>query len=78
MNFFHTVGSAGRTYLVSILGASQMVTVVKNLPANARDLRDAGSIPGLGRLPWRRTWQPTRVFLPGNCHGQRILAGYSP
>ena len=31
--------------------ASQMVLVVKNLPANAGDVRDVGSIPGLGRFP---------------------------
>ena len=36
----------------------------------------AGSIPGLGRFPWRRAWQPTPVFLPGEFHGQRSLAGY--
>ena len=27
---------------------------------------------------WKRKWQPTPVFLPGECHGQRSLAGYSP
>ena len=37
-----------------------------------------GSIPELGRCPWRREWQPTPVFLPGELHGQRRLAGYSP
>ena len=30
------------------------------------------------RSPWRRVWQPTPVFLPGESHGQRSLAGYSP
>jgi len=39
---------------------------------------DLGSIPGLGKSPWRRAWQPTPVFLPGEFHGQRSLAGYSP
>ena len=39
---------------------------------------DPDSIPGLGRFPWRRGWQPTRVFLPGEFHGQRSLAGRSP
>ena len=39
--------------------------VVKNLPGIAGDERDTGSVPGLGRSPWRRTWQPTPVFLPG-------------
>ena len=39
--------------------------VVKNPPANAGDIRDAGLIPGSGRSPWRRGRQPTPVFLPG-------------
>jgi len=30
------------------------------------------------RIPWRRAWLPTPVFLPGEFHGQRSLAGYSP
>ena len=37
-----------------------------------------GSIPGLGRSPWRREWEPTPVFLPGEFHRQRSLVGYSP
>ena len=51
---------------------------IKNQPANAGDERDAGSISGLGRSPWRRAWQPTPVFLPGESHGQRSLVGCSP
>ena len=46
--------------------------MVKNLPANAADVSDAGS------TPWRREWVPTPVFLPGEFHGQRSLVGYSP
>ena len=53
-------------------------TVVKNLPASARNGRDVGLIPGLGRSPWRRKQPPTPVFLSGKFHGQRSLAGYSP
>ena len=34
--------------------------------------------PWVGKIPWRRAWQPTPVFLPGESHGQRNLAGYSP
>ena len=30
------------------------------------------------KIPWRRKWQPTSVFLPEESHGQRSLAGYSP
>ena len=32
----------------------------------------------VGKIPRRRAWQPTPVFLPGEPHGQRSLAGYSP
>ena len=39
---------------------------------------DPGSIPGSGRFPWRREWQLTPVFLPGESQGQRSLAGYNP
>ena len=34
--------------------------------------------PWVGRIPWRRKWQPTLVFLPGEFHGQRGLVGHSP
>ena len=34
--------------------------------------------PWVGKIPWRRKWQPTPVFLPGESHGQRSLVGYSP
>ena len=30
----------------------------------------------IGKIPWRREWQPTPVFLPGEFHGQRSLADY--
>ena len=39
---------------------------------------DQGSIPGLGKIPWRREWLPTPVFLPGEFHGERSLVAYSP
>ena len=34
--------------------------------------------PWVGKIPWKRAWQPTPVFLPGESHRQRSLAGYSP
>ena len=34
--------------------------------------------PLVVKIPWRRKWQPTPVFLPGKSHGQRSLVGYSP
>ena len=36
---------------------------------------DVGSIPG--KIPWKRAWQPTLVFFPGEFHGQRSPVGYS-
>ena len=50
----------------------QVVLVVKNLPANAGDTRDVGSIPGLTRFPG-----PTPVFFSEESHGQRRLVIYS-
>ena len=37
-----------------------------------------GFDPWIRKIPWRRKWQPTPVFLSGESHGQRSLAGYSP
>ena len=37
-----------------------------------------GFDPWVGKIPWGRAWQRTPVFLPGEAHGQRSLAGYSP
>ena len=37
-----------------------------------------GFDPWIGKIAWRRAWQPTPVFLPGESHGQRSLVGYSP
>ena len=34
--------------------------------------------PWVGKIPWKRKWQPSPVFLPGKSQGQRSLAGYSP
>ena len=48
--------------------------MVKNL----LEYRRPGFNPWVGKIPWRRTWQPTPVFLPGESHGQRSLVGYSP
>ena len=48
-----------------------------NLPVNAEGKR-LGFDPGVGKIPWRRKWQPTPGFLLGKFHGQRSVAGYSP
>ena len=53
-----------------------MVLVVKNLPDNAGDKRCRFDSQ-VRKSPWRRTWQPAPVFLPGEFHGQRNLVDYS-
>ena len=60
---------------------------IQGLPSGARDKEPACQHrrckrlefdPWVGMIPWRRAWQPTPVFLPGEPHGQRSLAGYNP
>ena len=53
---------------------SLVVQTVKNLPA----MWETGFDPRIRKIPWRRAWLPTPVFLPGEFHGQRSLMGYSP
>ena len=49
---------------------------VKNLLC--KDQRRPSFDPWVGKIPWRRDWQPIPVFLPGEFHGQRSLASCSP
>ena len=57
--------------------ASQVELVVKNLPASAGDIRDTGLISRLGRSPGEGNGNPLLIFLLGDSHEQRRLAGYS-
>ena len=52
--------------------------MVKNLPANSGDTRNAGSICGLGRSPREEYVNPLQYSLPGKSHGQRSLEGHGP
>ena len=62
-------------------GGRRQVQIVRNSPA-VQWLRirlpcgRPGFDPWVGKIPWRREWQPTPVFLPGESYGQRSLAGY--
>ena len=57
--------------------ASQVVIVVKNLPANAGDVRDSGSIPGFGRFHEGGHGNPPQYSCLEKSHGQRSLVGPS-
>ena len=50
----------------------------KEPTCQCRSHRRLGSSPWVRKSPWRWKWHPTPVFLPGESHGQRSLAGYSP
>ena len=50
----------------------------KDLTCQCRRHKRCRFNPWVGKIPWRRAWQPTPGFLPGESHGQRSLAGYSP
>ena len=50
----------------------------KESTCQCRRRKRCGLNPCIRKMPWRRKWQPTPVFLPGDSHGQRNLAGYSP
>ena len=50
----------------------------KESTCQCRRHRDSGLIPGFWKIPWKRKWHPTPVFLPGKFHGQKSLVGYSP
>ena len=50
----------------------------KEPTCKARSHKKHGFDPWVGKTPWRRKWQPSVVFLPGESHGQRSLVGYSP
>ena len=41
-------------------------------------LKIRGFSPWVGKIPWRKAWQPTLVFLSGDSHGERSLVGYTP
>ena len=51
--------------------ASQVTQVVKNTHANAGDIKRHEFDRWVGKIPWRRKWQPTPAFLPGESPGQR-------
>ena len=65
------------TWAASVSALCPGGTIVKNLPVDAGDVRDAGSIPESGRSPGEEM-VPTPIFLPREFHGQRSLLGYSP
>ena len=76
------VGWIGRWEGV-LKGRGYMYTLADSFPGGSDGkhllaMQRPGFDPWVGKIPWRRKWQPTLVFLPGKSHGQKNLAGYSP
>ena len=75
-----TQGCESRSLLPSsqnLQWASQVALWVENPAAHVEDRRRRFN-PWVGKIPWRRAWQPTPVFSPGESCGQSSLVGYSP
>ena len=51
--------------------------MIKNPPTTAGAVGNTGSISWVGKIPWRREWQPTPIILLGKSPRQRSLVGYS-
>ena len=67
----------------------EVLTLLPTVPASqvaqwqrirlpVQELQETWFSPWVRKIPWRRKWQPTPVFLPGQFHGQRSLVGYCP
>ena len=55
----------------------KILQTVNSLPT-MQGMQETWVDPWVRKMPWRKEWQPTPVFLPEESHGQRILVGYSP
>ena len=63
---------------IELLFSRGMAQMVKNLPRVRETWVWSGFDPWIGKISWRKEWQPTPVFLPGEFHGQGSLAVCSP
>ena len=67
-----------RTRLKRLSSSSSSSSSGKEFTCHCRRCKRHGFHPWVGQIPWSRKWQPTPEFLPGESHGQRRFAGYSP
>ena len=76
---FHVLSVVNSAVLnIEVLIPFQTVFFSRYMLRSRLQCERPGFDPWVGKLPWRRAWQPTPVFLPGKTHRQRILMGYSP
>ena len=60
------------------IGLPRVVVVGKEPTCQCRRYKGCGFNPWVGKIPWKRAQQPILVFLPGEFHRKRKLAGYNP
>ena len=60
------------------LPGGAVVKKKKKCACQCRICKRCGFYPWVGKIPWRRKWQPIPIFLPRESQGQRSLVGYSP
>ena len=72
LGYFHLGANTNK------MGPSQVALVGKEPTCQSRRHRTPGFDLWVRKIPWRRAWQPTPGFLPGESHGQRSMAGCSP
>ena len=65
-------------HMISLIWGFPGGTSGREHTCQCRKHERCGFAPWVRKIPWRRAWQPTPVFLPGEFHGQRSLVGYSP
>ena len=79
-----TIGNSKSVLTAKLISKSLVIpgfpggTCGEKPACQSRRLQKPGFSPWVGKIPWKRAWQPTLVFLPGEPHGQRSLEGYSP
>ena len=61
-----------------LVEAFSVGTVIKDFACQCWRCKRLGFDFWVGKIPWRRKWQPSPIFLPGKSHGQRSLVGYIP
>ena len=82
-------GSARHCNFIVVAGCKELkrMCIQKHFPGGTsgkeptcqcRRCKRPGFNPWVGKIPWKRKWQPTPVFLPGESYGQRSLVGYNP
>ena len=83
--FFHSVWQSLGSSMLLQMALIRSFLWLNNIPLwgfpgkeSSCQCRRCGFDLWVWKVPWRRKWQPTPVFLPGKSHGQRSLAGYSP